>query len=1083
MQWAYSELFQNYSGREVAWYLDYSLRQSERVGVYVNYSETHDNNRLAAKGRQWSLLRNRLCALASANGAFGFTCGVEWLAAEKINVHSSRGMAWGSPDNIIEELAELNRLLSNHPCFFDSARVTRLSADEDAVLALGRVSWDGLDQLLVAVNNDTEKEAPLILSRQKFKELGEPMFDLLSRRPIRVEHPDDRQVKFVLRPTECLCLGSMAAPRGLSGERYREKRAQAAWGITALAQVLPAENLGAYDWQTLAELVNTDPHRFLSLLRHIDGEFAQAGLLDAISRAGTVQTLPNVVVWDVLSARRVTPVPPNHWLLLQDDAPFRASLTVGGETTHVQSIKVRQGHIACFSPRQPFGDATLLVERYEAVGRTVPGEPRVTAALRFLAVGPELALLAYDRTRKAPMPQIDRELGLALLTNGIGGMARMRVDLGETKSKYDCVLGANLHPRVPVDRHIFVKRVRVWVVADGFVSPLNRESLVSFAPGPPARWRFIASAGDGRSLEINLTADMLEGYNTTVLQFSRTGLPPAFGKEAKCDVHLIVRVDIADRNFHWETRRNEGAEHHFTTHSRAMIDRVGFEFAPMPDRRLRVFADSGFYHPESEWSIGIAHPIEASRGQAAHEDAFSPGWFELPIAETASVRVTLTADPIEPSEAELTVFERTRETRVREASQRAGVAAGDAFGRQLAAAIQAFVVRRDTGKTVIAGYPWFLDWGRDSLICARGLLAAGLVDEVRELLVTYGRLEREGTLPNQILGEDTSNRSTSDAPLWFGVACKELAELAGPDIYATRVDGNGRTLLDVLASIAKFYATGTANGIAMDPASGLVWSPSHYTWMDTNHPAGTPREGYPVEIQVLWIELLRQLDKLGHSASGEAWGALAARATESLHKLFWLPNRNYLADVLHAGRGVPAANAQVDTALRGNYLWAISFGIMEGVGAQQAVRTAADYLVVPGALRTLAPLAVTPPLPIRSADGRLLNEPDMPYAGRYEGDEDTKRKPAYHNGTAWTWTLPTFCEALAGAWQFKPEAVSAAKAYLGSMDRLMIDGCLGQLPEIVDGDSPHQQRGCDAQAWAATEALRVWRRLDKWTPR
>ena len=132
------------------------------------------------------------------------------------------------------------------------------------------------------------------------------------------------------------------------------------------------------------------------------------------------------------------------------------------------------------------------------------------------------------------------------------------------------------------------------------------------------------------------------------------------------------------------------------------------------------------------------------------------------------------------------------------------------------------------------------------------------------------------------------------------------------------------------------------------------------------------------------------------------------------------------------------------------------------------------HLVVPGALRTLAPLPVTPPLENRSREGRILNDPLEPYWGRYEGDEDTRRKPAYHNGTAWTWTLPVFCEALVQAWDGAPQAVAAAKAYLGSMDNIMMAGCLGQIPEILDGDAPHQQRGCDAQAWGVTEALRVW---------
>jgi len=228
---------------------------------------------------------------------------------------------------------------------------------------------------------------------------------------------------------------------------------------------------------------------------------------------------------------------------------------------------------------------------------------------------------------------------------------------------------------------------------------------------------------------------------------------------------------------------------------------------------------------------------------------------------------------------------------------------------------------------------------------------------------------------------------------------------------------------------------------------------------------------------VLWIRLLRQLARLGLAAEEESWGDLADRAAASFHKYFWLESQGYLADVLLARPGQPAAEATVDTALRSNGLLAVTFGLLTGEPARRCVDASLRYLVVPGALRSLAPLPVTPPVPIYAADGQLLNNPAEPYWGRYEGDEDRQRKPAYHNGTAWTWTFPTFCEALAQAWNFAPPAVAAAKAYLGSLDRLLVEGCLGQLPEIVDGDAPHTQRGCDAQAWGVTEALRVWRLL------
>src|ERR1051325_645020 len=174
-----------------------------------------------------------------------------------------------------------------------------------------------------------------------------------------------------------------------------------------------------------------------------------------------------------------------------------------------------------------------------------------------------------------------------------------------------------------------------------------------------------------------------------------------------------------------------------------------------------------------------------------------------------------------------------------------------------------------------------------------------------------------------------------------------------------------------------------------------------------------------------------------------------------------MEERGYYSDLLIANPLVSAAEATLDNALRSNYLFAVSLGLVKGERAQRCVDAAARFLIVPGALRSLAPLPVQPPLPVQ-VDGRLLNDPALPYQGKYEGDEDTQRKPAYHNGTAWTWTFPSFCEALAKAWPDSPTARKAARAYLASMDALLNEGCLGQLTEILDGDYPHQQRGCDA---------------------
>jgi predicted glycogen debranching enzyme len=1118
MQWAYSELFQNYSGKQVASYLDYANRQDERIGSYVHYSETHDNNRLAARqassvlpeppiasaektasanlGRAWSLLRNRLCALTSPCGGFGFTCGVEWLATEKIRVHGNTGLNWGSTDNIIPELAHLNQLVADHPCFFDGAKLTRLSPLDSPVYALLRESAEGKDSVLVLINTDVEKSHSLAFKEADLRfEVARFQHDLLGE-PLPQFARATGEVIFALVPGACHCLATTQKPAGLNGERYRRARAQGAFAFKVLNQTVPIDVLDGLDWPWLAAQVERSPRNFLAAASGFAADNPKTSFTAILSAVESKNIFPRVVVWTLIDARRITLVPDAHWLFIEDTAPFRAVLEIPGANgsvgtdepvaVHVQSIPAGNFHVAFFAP-QAAGEAKLLLERYAETSQ------KISAILRFLA--PYLQPESPTANSQLPDPA-----AMVLLTNGVGGMSRLRVDLGRVQSKYDCALGANLDPHVPVDRHIFVKRIRAWVNADGFLSALDFKNLVSFSHGSPAVWDFVANAGDGRTVEIRLRAEMIQGQNTTVFQFSRPSEKNALGKQlpADADVRLSVRADIEDRNFHSETKRNSGADFHFTSNTRdikysiaaakwgegwklKMNNCTGFEFTPAGDRQLRVFADTGEYHPQPEWCENIPHPVEQSRGQVSSGDAYSPGWFELPLAKGDQVRLVATAEFQNATDILGSAFPPPN-------------IADPSLVAQLVYAAKQFVVRRDEGKTVIAGYPWFLDWGRDSLICARGLLAARMRDDVKQLLLTFAKFEKDGTLPNTIHGNDVSNRDTSDAPLWFAVVCEELVEtmmnaadtsaggaaekLRVKRFFDTAVNERGRTIRDVLTSIAENYRRGTPNGIHMDPDSALIWSPAHFTWMDTNYPAGTPREGYPVEIQALWIRLLRLLAGISEPSVQKQWHDLAEHAVASFEKLFWLEQKGWFADVLIGDNRVIARDAIPSDALRNNCLFAVSLGLINGDRAKRCVEAAQKYLVVPGGLRTLAPLPVTIPLPIYR-DGQLLNDPPNPYWPRYEGDEDTRRKPAYHNGTAWTWTFPTFCEALASAWDFSPEAVAAAKSYLGSAKQILNEGCLGQLPEIFDGDAPHAQRGCDAQAWGVTETLRVWKLLSE----
>jgi len=1037
LQWAYSELFQNYSPREISSYLDHFLRHLGHLGALVHYSETHDNERLAKRGRTWSLLRNQLCALLSTQGAFGYTAGVEWLATEKIDVHRCSGLAWDAPENLVDELSTLARLLRNHPCFFDGAAITRLSAPESSILVVSRTSADGQDHLVIFANLDLEQPAVLAWDAAWDNTDAPLIYDLL-----RPEIALVRTKELHLAPGQVCCLAASPQPLGLAGDSYRHLRALAQAGYVMLSRVLAPEGMGPIPWRELATLVGTDIGGFIAALSRLDHRLATHDLGAAIRAGIAAEGVPLVVHWQAPDQHRIVPIPHGSWLLVQLETPFSAhiSFAAGQAPVRLHAVASAGRWSVAFAPHAA-ANGTLAIDAFDRPGTLITG------AIRFLSPG------------ATPHPR-DGSDGMILLTNGRGAMLRAAVDLGRITSKYDCLLGANLHPQVPVDRHVLIKRLRAWAVADGFITPLDRNCLAGVEVADTARWTFVTNAGDGRTAEILLEATLLAGRNAVEIKVHRPDRLPLWGEHLPEDaeVAIVLRFDLEDRSFHSQTVRTEAVDAGFNAALTAHDQ--GFVFAPAPARTLVVEASAGVFRQESEWSTNIPHPVESSRGMAGSGDAWSPGWFRIPLrpGSTVTVHAALANEDQHPDP---------------ECQPKPVPASGDDFLDRLATSAQAYVVRRDDGHSVIAGYPWFLDWGRDTLICARGLLALGHEQEVLGLLRVFGRFEQDGTLPNCIHGEDASNRDTTDAPLWYGVVCADAAQRLGSKrVYDLEV--GGRTIKTVLAAIAQGYLRGTPNGIRVDPDSGLVWSPSHFTWMDTNHPAGTPREGYPIEIQVLWWRLVIQLAAIKAPTTGEPWAALAARILASIESRYWLEDSGWYADHLIAPSGVSAEQAVVDTVLRSNALFAVSLGAVTGIRAQRLVEAARTHLVVPGALRSLAPLPAHPHHPVHDHAGNLLNDPAHPYWSHYQGDEDTRRKPAYHNGTAWVWTFPTFCEAFALAYDRSPAAIITARSYLASTQHLLGHGCIGHLPEIIDGDAPHQQRGCDAQAWSVTETARVW---------
>jgi hypothetical protein len=319
--------------------------------------------------------------------------------------------------------------------------------------------------------------------------------DLMEQSPPRLQAGASGQWNALLAAGAVYCLAPAKTPRGMNGEVYRLQRSQAAWAIKALNHAVGLEQTGCMDWRVLAARVHQDPFSVLTAIDSLcvphDLEkgrpepVSEAQLLAAIDRVSQGEIFPRVLRWTRLDVRRTFPVPPGHWLLLQDDVPFRAALDLkdGSPVQNLESIPAGDGHIACIPPGARSLDARLLVERFTKDLQHVSG------TLSFLSEVPSLPA-NYDCTGNGEAGQLSahtspaRNSDLVLMTNGRGAMARMCLDLGRVNSKYDCVLGANLHPSLPVDRHILAKRIRVWINADGFITPLDFRSLSVFLPAP-----------------------------------------------------------------------------------------------------------------------------------------------------------------------------------------------------------------------------------------------------------------------------------------------------------------------------------------------------------------------------------------------------------------------------------------------------------------------------------------------------------------------------------------------------------------------------------------------------------------------
>jgi predicted glycogen debranching enzyme len=683
-----------------------------------------------------------------------------------------------------------------------------------------------------------------------------------------------------------------------------------------------------------------------------------------------------------------------------------------------------------------------------------------------------------------------------LLTDGLGGFA-MGTALGVPTRRYHAWLIASLKP--PVARtvllHSCIERLEL---EPG--TPQARSfdlSTLSFADGSPTGQLH----PDGCSRLTAFSCDSAMGtcrwtYTIENLHVTRTlrladaepaaeiiyTMSPVDGKAQSTSARLIVRPFTPLRDFHTLQRQAAiGDAYRMTSESRTVrVHRAGIT--------LRLDADAP-YEPEPQWWYNVFSAEDAARVQDSVEDLFSPGvfvreWRASRGAARPSMNITARLDA---RAAPVVDFDVSSARRAHRISSMASASLGDARAvseagetiTALAAAADQFIVRRQQPDgtslaTIIAGYPWFSDWGRDTCISLPGLmLATGRTTEAFETLRAFAVMQRDGIIPNCFTDQTgDAEYNTVDASLWFVHAACRYRAVSGDHA------GFRDALQPACVEVVQRYHAGTSNGIAADPADKLIAAGSastQLTWMDARRDGVvfTPRFGKAVEINALWYSALLELagamepDRGPRPAlSTPDLRTLAEAVAKSFRRAFWNPSEKCLFDCLTPAGGAWKPSPEV----RPNQIFAVSLphSPLSVPERQAVVACVREWLLTPEGLRTLSP----------GSPG---------YRPRYEGSL-FDRDAAYHNGTVWPWLLGPYAEAVLRVGLFSNAARSEAKAVVAPMlSRLLAHrahngangnaatscGALGQIAEIFDAEPPRRVQGCPAQAWSIAEMLRV----------
>lgn len=472
---------------------------------------------------------------------------------------------------------------------------------------------------------------------------------------------------------------------------------------------------------------------------------------------------------------------------------------------------------------------------------------------------------------------------------------------------------------------------------------------------------------------------------------------------------------------------------------------------------FRLLSHIAAFRPGGDWYWNFRHRQESARGLRDHGDLYAAGAFAAHLDPSDMMTLVLTTEdqPDLDGRRSLALAQERQQTLLRHANAESS----DPVVHQLVLAADQFIVERrpaltphSPSRTIIAGYHWFNDWGRDTMIALPGLtLATGRAADAAAILRTFAQYLSDGLLPNNFPDRSGAvpGYNTADATLWYVLAVRAYHDATG-DRELTA------DLLPALRGIVEHHIAGTRHGIGVDPADDLLRAGEpgvQLTWMDAK--VGdwvvTPRIGKPVEINALWYNTLRTVADLlaaQDEAAAGRYAALAARARDAFQARFVRPEYDHLADVVDGPDGD-------DWSLRPNQIFALSlpYPLLEGDRAKRVLDAAGRALLTSHGLRTLSP-------------------DDPAYVGRYAGDV-RQRDGGYHQGTVWAWLLGPFAEA-----HFRAHGDrAAALALLRPLAHHLTDAGLGTISEIFDADPPHAPRGAIAQAWSVAEALRVLRIL------